>query len=77
MNRRDLTAEIANTTGITKTEATRAVDGVFAALSTALGRGEAVNLHGFGVFSIESRPARAGRNPRTGEAISIPASRSP
>ena len=77
MNKNDLAIEIAKTTTMTKPEAIRAVDEVTAALATALGRGELVNLHGLGVFSIAERSARAGRNPRTGEAISIPASRSP
>ncbi|MEI7610121.1 MAG: HU family DNA-binding protein [Rhodospirillaceae bacterium] len=77
MNKKDLAAEIAKTTTMTKPEAIRAVDEVTVALASALGRGETVNLHGLGVFSIEERAARAGRNPRTGEAISIAASKSP
>ncbi len=77
MNKNDLATQIAKTTTMTKHEANRAVDEVAVALASALGRGETVNLHGLGVFSIEERSARAGRNPRTGEAISIPASKSP
>ena len=57
-----------------------AVDGVFAIVGEALADGEDVRLPGFGTFGTfgtRSRPARTGRNPRTGQAISIPASTSP
>ena len=54
-----------------------AVDGMFDAIEDALARGDSVALTGFGTFSVRSRPARAGRHPRTGESIEIAASKSP
>ena len=54
-----------------------AVDGVFAIIGEALADGEEVRLPGFGTFGTRSRPARTGRNPRTGEAVAISASTSP
>ena len=53
------------------------LDGVFAIIGEALADGEDVRLPGFGTFGTRSRPARTGRNPRTGEAASIPATTSP
>ena len=57
--------------------AKEAVDGVFAAIGEALANGEEVRISGFGTFGTRNRPARAGRSPRTGEAISISASATP
>ncbi len=53
----------------------RIVSTVFDEISGALARGDRVELRGFGAFSVKNRDARAGRNPRTGEPIQIPASR--
>ena len=53
------------------------VDGVFEAIGEALVNGEAVRLAGFGTFAARSRAARTGRNPQTGEVLSIPASKIP
>ena len=50
---------------------------MFDAIEDALARGDSVALTGFGTFSVRSRPARAGRHPRTGESIEIAASKSP
>lgn len=55
----------------------RIVNTVFDEISDALQRGDRVELRGFGAFSIKSRPARQGRNPRTGQAVSIAAKRVP
>ena len=63
--------------GLSKGAARDAVDGVFAIIGEALADGEDVRLPGFGSFGTRTRPARTGRNPRTGEAVSIPASTSP
>ena len=68
---------VASHASLSKTEAAAAVDGVFDVIQEALVRGESVALTGFGTFSVRSRPARTGRNPRTGESIEIPASKAP
>ena len=52
-------------------------DAVFAAVGDSLAKGEPVSIAGFGTFTTKSRPARQGRNPRTGEAIAIAASTAP
>jgi DNA-binding protein HU-beta len=60
---------------LTKGQAKGLVDSVLKALSDAAGRGEEINLPGFGKFKVQAKPARTGRNPSTGEAINIPASK--
>ncbi|MEI7607008.1 MAG: HU family DNA-binding protein [Rhodospirillaceae bacterium] len=77
MNKTELSAHVAGAAGITRAEADKAVDAVLTAISAALGRDEDVTLVGFGAFTTESKPARQGRNPRTGAAIEIPACRAP
>ena len=61
----------------TKTQAQKAVEGVFETITKTLGRGEDVAITGFGTFRIVKRAAREGRNPKTGEKIQIPASIKP
>lgn len=77
MNKNDLVAELASNTGLSKTDATRAVDEVFDIITKALKAGDEVRLVGFGTFNVTSRAATQGRNPRTGETIQIPASKQP
>ena len=77
MNKNDLVATVAASTGLSKSDATKAVDGVFGAITDALKKGEEVRLVGFGTFSVAQRAASEGRNPRTGEKIQIPASVQP
>ena len=77
MNKNDLVAAVANGTGLSKTDATRAVDEVFDQITSALKKGDDVRLVGFGTFLVSSRAASVGRNPRTGEPINIPASKRP
>ncbi|MBM3516288.1 MAG: HU family DNA-binding protein [Alphaproteobacteria bacterium] len=77
MNRNDLIAQVTNKVGLKKAEATKAVDCVFDTITTSLKKGNEVRLVGFGTFSVARRKASAGRNPRTGEAIKIPASNQP
>ena len=77
MNRAEMADRLAARTGLSKAAAKEAVDGVFAAIGDALANGEEVRLAGFGTFGTRSRPARTGRNPGTGEAVSIAASTSP
>ena len=76
-NKNDLVTAVANSTGLSKTDAGKAVDGVFDAISAALKGGDEVRLVGFGTFSVSQRAASEGRNPRTGETIKIPASKQP
>jgi DNA-binding protein HU-beta len=75
MTKADLVSKIAGDGGITKAQAEKAVDGFVAAVTDALSSGDKVTLVGFGTFSVGSRTAREGRNPRTGEKITIPASK--
>jgi len=74
MNKADIAGRLAGSTGLGKAQAAGAVEAVFAAIGEALAEGEDVRVAGFGTFAVKNRPARAGRNPRTGEAVSIPAS---
>ncbi len=77
MNKNDLVASVASSTGMSKADASRAVDGVFDTISGSLSREEEVRLVGFGTFSVAHRKATQGRNPRTGERIQIAASKQP
>ncbi|MEM7224005.1 MAG: HU family DNA-binding protein [Pseudomonadota bacterium] len=77
MNKNDLNAAVADSTGLSKNDCAKAVDGVFDAITAALKSGDEVRLVGFGTFSITRRQASEGRNPRTGEPIQIPASNQP
>ncbi len=77
MNKNDLIAEVAEATGLTKADATKAVDSVLDSITAALKKGNEVRLVGFGTFTVAKRAASEGRNPRTGEKIKIPASKRP
>ena len=77
MNKQDLIGSVADSTGMSRTEAVRAVEAVFDTIGAALKRGDEVRLVGFGTFSVSNRKASTGRNPRTGEPMQIPASASP
>jgi DNA-binding protein HU-beta len=77
VNKNDLIAEVANSAGLSKADAGKAVDGVFDAISGSLQGGGEVRIVGFGTFSVANRKATTGRNPRTGETIQIPASKQP
>ena len=77
MNKTETADRLAARTGLNNGAARDAVDGVFAIIGEALADGEDVRLPGFGTFGTRSRPARTGRNPRSGEAVSISASTSP
>lgn len=76
MNKRELVDAVAESTGLPKSGAEAAVDAVVEAISGALAGGDKVSLPGFGTFDVRERSARAGRNPQTGEAMEIAASRS-
>lgn len=77
MKKSDLASHVATQASLSKAAADGAVSAVFAAISDALAREEAVTIAGFGTFSTKRRPARQGRNPRTGESITIAASKVP
>ena len=76
MNKAELIDAIAAQADLTKRDAGVAVDAFCEAIAYTLSRGEDVTLVGFGSFSVKSRDARTGRNPQTGKAIEIPASKS-
>lgn len=77
MNKNDLISSVAADSGLSKADATKAVDAVFDSIEKSLKSGNEVRLVGFGTFSVADRKASTGRNPRTGETIQIPASKQP
>lgn len=77
MNKQGLVEKVAEKTGLTKKDATAAVDTLFDSIQEALKDGEKVQVIGFGNFEVRERAARKGRNPQTGEEITIAASKSP
>ena len=77
MNKTELVAVVAEKSGITKKDAERVVSATFETITAQLIKGEKVQISGFGVFEVKEREARVGRNPRTKEAIEIPASKAP
>lgn len=77
VNKNDLIAKVAELSGLTKADTAKAVDAVFQAITGSLKEGTEVRLVGFGTFKVAQRKATTGRNPRTGEAIQIPASNQP
>jgi DNA-binding protein HU-beta len=74
MNKGELIDVVAGEAGLSKADATRAVEALLGAITKALKSGDQVSLVGFGTFVAKKRAAREGRNPRTGEMIQIPAS---
>ena len=77
MNKQELIAAVADRSGLTRGDAVKAVEAVFDTISGALKKGDEVRLVGFGTFSLSRRKASTGRNPRTGEPMSIKASSQP
>ena len=75
MNNTELAEEIANAQGMTKSDARKVVDSVFAAIGAAAAKGDEISLSGFGKFKVKATPEREGRNPATGEAMTIKASK--
>ena len=76
MNKAQLTEAVAAATDASKAEAGRAVEATLAAIAGSLSGGDSVYLVGFGAFNVRHRAARMGRNPQTGAAIQISASKS-
>ncbi|MBG9584456.1 DNA-binding protein [Bacillus thuringiensis] len=77
MNKTELIKQVAIQAELTKPQASLAVDAVLESIQHALQNGNNVQLIGFGTFEVRNRAAREGRNPHTGEALSIPASKVP
>jgi len=77
MNKMDLVAKIAESSGLSKKDSEKALTAAIDAITESLKKGEKVQLVGFGAFETKQRAARTGRNPKTKEAILIPASRTP
>lgn len=75
MNKTELVAAVAEKTAMSKKDSEKAVNALFEAVTEALAKGEKVQLVGFGTFDVKERAAHMGRNPRTKEAMKIPASR--
>ena len=73
MNKGDLINKVAESAGLTKAQATSAVNTVFEAVGESLTKGDKVTIIGFGTFSVSKREARQGRNPQTGKSITIAA----
>jgi DNA-binding protein HU-beta len=68
----DIVNAVVSKTGVSRTKAEQAVETVFEAMKTALGKGERIELRRFGVFNVRPRKTGIGRNPRTGQEVSIP-----
>jgi len=77
MNKTELVAAVAEKSGVTKKDAERVINAAFETITAELQKGEKVQISGFGIFEVKAREARVGRNPRTKEAIEIPASKAP
>ena len=76
-NKQDVIAKVVEATDLTKKDATASVNAVFDTIKNYLAEDEKVQLIGFGTFDVRERAARQGRNPQTGEAIEIAASKVP
>ena len=77
MNKTELIAACAESTGMSKKDSERALNAMIDSITAALVKGEKVQISGFGIFETKDREARIGRNPHTKETIEIPATRVP
>jgi DNA-binding protein HU-beta len=77
MTKAELIDKVASGTGLSKADASRALDATLNSIKSALKKGQKITLVGFGTFSVVKRKSRKGRNPRTGEVITIPAAKIP
>ena len=77
MNKTELIAAVVEKTQLTKKDAEKVVNAVFGAVTEAVAKGEKVQIVGFGTFELRERAERVGRNPRTGEEMTIAASKQP
>ena len=77
MNKSQLIEAVAEKSGMKKKEAEAVINAVTETIATAMKNGDKVQLVGFGTFEVKERNARTGRNPKTGETITVPASKHP
>ena len=77
MNKTELIAAAAQSAGVSKKDAERVLNAALEQITATLVSGDKVQLSGFGIFEVKDREARVGRNPRTKEAVEIPATRTP
>ncbi|MBE6924397.1 MAG: HU family DNA-binding protein [Ruminococcaceae bacterium] len=77
MNKTELINAVAERSGVTKKDTEKVISAAIDAITAALAEGDKIQLTGFGSFEVKERAARTGRNPRTGEATEIAASRVP
>ena len=77
MNKTEFVEAIAKESGLSNADARKAIDAVITTVEKTLKKGDEVALTGFGKFSVSKRAARTGRNPQTGEAVKIKASKAP
>jgi DNA-binding protein HU-beta len=77
MNKNELISAVAESSGLSKSDASSAVEAVFDTITRVLSKGDEVRLVGFGTFAVAKRKASMGRNPRTGEPMPIKASSQP
>jgi DNA-binding protein HU-beta len=77
VNKTELVASVAEKAGMTKKDAEKAINALFASVEEALAKKDKVQVIGFGTFEVKARGARKGRNPQTGKEITIPASKTP
>ena len=75
MNQSELIAKVASDAGVSQAEAGRLIDATFSAITASLAKGEEVRLSSLGIFDVADRAAREGRNPATGAAIQIAATK--
>ncbi len=77
MNKTELVDAVADASELSKADAARAVDALVSVITGAMKKGDTVTLVGFGTFQVRARAARTGRNPKTGDSITIKASKNP
>jgi DNA-binding protein HU-beta len=77
MNKNELAGVVADKAGITKAQASDAIDATLEAITKALKSGDEVRLLGFGNFAVAQRKATTARNPQTGATVNVPASKAP
>ncbi|PGN01160.1 HU family DNA-binding protein [Priestia megaterium] len=77
MNKTELVDAVATKSELTKQDSKKAVEALFETISNSLAQEEKIQLVGFGTFEIRERAERTGRNPQTGEEMTIPASKAP
>ena len=74
MNKTELIAQVAEKTGLSKKDTESIINAAVDTIASTMAQGDKVQLSGFGIFEVKDRQARVGRNPKTKEAIEIPAS---